>query len=813
MLKNYFNIAFRNLTKHSFYSVINILGLSVGLTCFLFIALFVKDELSYDTHFKDSEKIYRTDFTGMINGNEIVAALMCSPAAKSVKETFPNVEDAFRFRGTGNWFVKKADSQEVFKFEQTEVVYADDNFFTFWSKDLIYGNPETCLLNPKTLVLDKTTAKKIFGDINPVGETLILDNEQTYKVGGVYEDLPRNSHFHYNIMLTLKDHWEYDQPIWMSFNFNTYLKFREGADVQTFSTDLPKYMESKFGPDLQKFMGTTYEEFLEAGNSAEFRLIPLADIHLKSDKLGDIEPNGDIKYVYIFSAIGAFILLLACINFMNLATARSAGRAKEVGLRKAMGAVKSQLIGQFLSEAIIISFLSTIIAFFLAGVLLPYFETISGKSLADSDLLSSGFMFIMFGVALVSGLLAGSYPAFYLSAFKPVETLKGRLNLGLKSGGLRSALVVFQFVVSIAMIIGTAVVYDQLSFIQNKKLGFTKDQVIAVDDIWVLDKKKEAFMQEAMRSSQIASGSLTSFVPIGSVGNNSAYWPGETVNKENTYVFNHRSVDYDYVETLEMNVVEGRNFSRDFPTDTLAILVNEALVKAVGIDEPIGFKISTFADFGGSQEVVSYRIVGVLEDFHYESMKTEIDPVLFKLSPSGGGSALFRVTTNDLDGVVASLKSAWNSVAAGQPFEYYFLDQKFDNQYRSEQRIGQVFVVFAILAIFIACLGLFGLASFTAEQRIKEIGIRKVLGASVTQIVNMLSWNFMKLVGIAFIFAAPLAYFGMRSWLDDFAYRTDLKIWIFAVAGLVACVIAWLTMGFQSWRAARSNPANSLRNE
>jgi putative ABC transport system permease protein len=811
MLKNYFNIALRNLTKHKFYSIINILGLSVGLTCFLFIALFVKDEFSYDKHFRDSDRIYRVDFTGMINGSEFITALMSSPAAKTLKSDYPEVEDAFRMRSTGTWFVNRVGEVQTFKEEN--VVYADPNFFDFWGVKLLAGDAKTCLENPKTLVIDQTTATKIFGNENAVGQMVRLDNKDEYEVTGVYQDLPKNSHFHYNILLNIKDSEDGDSPMWMSFNHNTYVRIKSEFNPNIFEAKMPDLLEIKVGPEIERFMGKSWDEFGEMGNTAGITLMPLMDIHLNSDKIGEHERNGDIKYVYIFSAIGAFILLLACINFMNLATARSAGRAKEVGMRKVMGAVRSQLIRQFMSEAFLISLLSTVIAFLLSIALMPYFNEISGKKLIEMDLLSFDFILIMSTITLVVGLLAGSYPAFYLSKFKPVETLKGKIRLGAKSGGLRSVLVVLQFTVSIAMIIGTAVVYDQLSFVQNKKLGFNKNQVILINDVWILEDKTKAFKQEALRDSRIELGTISSFLPIGEEGNNSVYWLGKDVSPEDTYVINNHRIDYDYVNTLKMGIVDGRNFSREFPTDSLAILINQSMAKHMGLTEPVGSQISTYEGWNDSLVVVTYKVVGVVEDFHYASMKERIEPLLFKLNQGKGRTASFRTNSDDYEGTIASLESTWNEIAPGQPFTYSFLDEKFDRFYASEKQIGKIFSVFAFLAIFIACLGLFGLASFTAEQRIKEIGIRKVLGASIYQIASMLSWNFIRLVGVAFVFAAPIAYFGMKSWLDDFAYRTDIKIWIFIVAGVVAAVIAWLTMGLQSWKAARTNPANSLRND
>ncbi len=811
MLKNNFNVAIRNLLRHKFYSCINILGLSIGLTCFLYIALFVTDEFSYDLHHPDYERICRMDFTGTINGNEFITALMCAPAAQAMKQDFPEVAESFRFRGTGNWFIKRKDQDLTFKEEN--VVNADPNFFEFWSVPLLKGDAKTCLERPHTLVMDETTAKKIFGDDDPIGQIVVLDNETDYEVTGVYPDFPRNSHFHFNIMLTMLDHEDANSPMWMSFDFNTYLKLTTDANPAILEAKFPELLRSKLGPEIQKYMNMSFEDFGATGNTASFGLLPLKDIHLHSDKLGELENNGDIKYVYIFSAIGLFILILACINFMNLATARSANRAKEVGVRKVLGAFRTQLIRQFLVEAILICFISTLLAFELAGLLLPYFNELAGKELILSDLISFEFVGIMTGIMLLVGLLSGSYPAFYLSKFKPSETLKGKVSLGMKSGGIRSTLVILQFTVSIVMIVGTAIVYDQLSFIQSKKLGFDKNQVIMVHDAWILGDQAKAYKQEALRDSRMVSGTLASFLPVGTNNNNNVYFPGTAVNGEETYVVINYYVDHDYIRTLGMEIMEGRDFSRDFPTDTAAVIVNESLVKSMGLENPVGSFVSTYAGGFDNPTIASYKIIGVVKDFHYASMKEGIDALLFHLSEESNGFVSFKVNTNELEETVAFLKTLWDEMAPGQPFAYSFLDERFDRIYEAEQKVGKIFGVFAFLAIFIACLGLFGLASFTAEQRRKEIGIRKVLGASVSHIVNKLSFNFIKLVIVSFAIATPIAYYMMKNWLEDFVYRTDIKIWIFLMAGGVSIAIAYLTMGLQSWKAARSNPVSSLRNE
>ncbi len=810
MLKNYFNVALRNLFKHKFYSLINILGLSIGLTCFLMISLYVVDELSYDTFHSDADRIYRMDFSGAINGSEFITALASAPAGPTMPEEFPEVEAATRLRGSGNWTVRRKDEDNAYNEEN--VIFADANFFTFWDFNLIKGDPKTCLERPNTLVIDQTTAKKIFGDDDPLGEIVVLDSDEDWEITGVYEDIPSNSHFNFSILLSMESREEAKQKFWMSFNFNTYLKLQEGADPVELEAKFPDLIQKYIGPEVEQFMGASMEEFVEAGNSAGFYLFPLTDIHLLSDKLGELDANGDYKYVLIFTAIALFILILACINFMNLSTARSAGRAKEVGVRKVMGAYKSQLRKQFLTEAFLITFISIVIAYGLSFILLEQFNTLADKLMSFNSLLSLNFILIMIGVLITVGFLAGSYPAFFLSRFRPVEVLKGKLNLGLKGGGLRSTLVVLQFCVSIVMIIGTAIVYQQLSYIQNKKLGFSKDHVLLVHNPWMMGDKSESYKNEVIQNTNILSGTLSGFLPVPSNNNNNLWFPGANPTKDESYVFSEFRIDHDYLKTLDIEIKEGRDFSREFPSDSSAIIINEAAAVRLGWSEPLGMKLSTY---GGSQEnptVETFNVIGVVKNFHFQNLRNTIEPLIFELNRSRGFLSL-KVKGENIPSTIDFLRDKWIEFAPGQPFEYSFLDERFNDMYESEQRLGSIFGVFAFLAIFIACLGLYGLAAFTAEQRRKEIGVRKVLGASIMSIITLLSKEFLKLVGIAFIIAAPISYYFMSEWLQDFENRTNINFMVFLLAGIIALVIAWVTMSFQSWNAARVNPAHSLKDE
>ncbi len=810
MFKNYLTAALRNLRKHTFYSAINILGLSIGLTCFILISVYVKDELSYDRFHQDLEQMYRMDFSGVINGNEFITALASVPAAQTMINDFPEVVDATRFRTRGERLIKIKGTDRNFKEE--DVTYADANFFQFFSIPLLNGDVETVLERPNTIAISEKVAKKIFGDEDPVGQVLVMSNEYDFEVTGVFQDIPPQSHFHFDLLLAMEGLDEAKQQFWMSFNFQTYLKLQEGTNPATINAKFPALIEKYIGPEVEQFMGQSLEEFAEAGGAAGFELFPVKDIHLHSDKLGEVEANGDINYVYIFSAVALFILLLACINFMNLATARSASRAKEVGVRKTMGAYKSHLIYQFLSEAVMICMISFAIAIGISALVLPAFEELAAKTLSLTDLFSWQFLSIMFGIMVIVGLLAGSYPAFYLSAFRPVEVLKGKLTLGLKSGGIRSTLVVVQFTVSIIMIVGTAIVFDQLSFIQNKKLGFDKDQIIMIDDAWLLGDKVDAYKTEALRDTRVLNGTVATFLPVNTINNNNLWFPGQNAGSGESHVLHNYRIDEDYIETLGMEIIEGRNFSRDFPNDTTKLILNEAAVRQFGFDKPLGQYLSTY---GGSQEEPRsdvFQVVGIVKDFHYRSLRDRIEPLIFTLDDSRGYIS-FKIQTDNLSSTIDFLRGTWDGFAPGQPFEYSFLDDEFNNMYENEQQIGDIFGVFAFLSIFIACLGLYALAAFTAEQRTKEIGIRKVLGASISSIITLLSKEFSILVAISFVIAAGASYYLMNEWLADFEYRTTLKLTTFVLAGFVAFLVASLTMGSQAYQAARVNPAQSLKDE
>jgi putative ABC transport system permease protein len=814
MLKNYFLIALRNLRKHKFYTSINVLGLAIGIASCLVIVLYVKDELSFDRHHEAADRIYRVDCEILFGPNHLLLAVAPAPLAETFRTEFPEIESAARFWENGSMLFKRFDQN----IKERDVVFADSSIFTVFTIPLIQGNPKKALTDPFTMVISKRAADKYFPNENPVGQSLIVENKDNYKITGVFENMPSTSHFHYDMLLALVSNPYHKDQQWLSNNFVTFLRLRPGATAKDLEAKFPKMVDKYAGPQAVAALGNefTMEKFRASGNKIEWTLRPLTDIHLHSDMQAELDVNSDIAYVYLFGSIALFILAIACVNFMNLSTARSANRAKEVGVRKVMGSLRSHLIRQFLSESILLSMFSFLVALVIAWVMLPSFNDLSNKQLF-LPVTDAGFWLIVFAGALFVGLLAGLYPSFFLSAFRPVNVLKGNVALGMKSGFVRSALVVFQFSISITLIIGTIAVNRQLSFIQNKKLGFGKDQVIVIKDAYALDKQVQTFKDEVLKDSRVLSGTISGFLPVnGTNRNDNTLWPeGVQPDAENMVSVQTWRVDYDYIKTLGMKIKEGRDFSREFPSDSGAVILNEAAVKLFGFEnDAIGKKISNFGDGSGpaSGNVKSFPIVGVVENFHFESLKQNITPLALFLKKSTG-LVSFKFEAKNSGEVIASIEKTWKALAPTLPFSYSFLDEDFGRMYAAEQRLGKIVVVFAALAIIIASLGLFALTAFTAEQRTKEIGIRKVLGASVSSIVMLLSKEFGKLIIIAFVLAAPLAWFGIDWWLKSYTYKTEIGVFVYVVAGGLAFLVAWLTMGYQSLRAASTDPVKSLRSE
>ncbi len=813
MLKNFFTLAFRNCWRNRSTSIIHVLGLALGIATFLLITLFVGHELSFDRFNNKSGQLVRIVFRGRMSGGEIKEANVMPPVAAALRSDFPEVQNATRLSNQGVHRIQYGDKT----FREDALAFVDSNFFELFTLPLVEGDPRTALLQPNTVVITRAVAQKYFGSADPIGKVLqFTDDHQALTVTGLIDRVPDNSHFHFELfasMITLPDA---RNPSWMTSGFYTYLELPKGYNPKKLEAKLPGIVEKYMGPQLQKAMGVTLSQFRHNGNDLGFQLQPLTAIHLHSDLNGEIEANGDVRYVYIFSAVALFMLLIACINFINLSTAGAGKRAREVGIRKVLGSVRGQLVGQFLAESLLLTTIGMVIAIGLVYLALPFFNQLTSQklSLHWSDnpwLLPALVVFTLF-----TGLVAGIYPAFVLSAFKPVLVLKGLFTSSKRNAGLRSALVVFQFFISISLIIGTVVVYRQLYFIQHEKLGYDRDQVLVIQETGWLGDHQDYFRQQLLQDPRVASVSASGYLPAGY-----SYWNNFLIyadNRKDELINSLRyEVDDHYIPTLGMELAAGRNFSAAFGGDSSAIIINETAARNFGwlgvgkpATEAIGHSI-TRPD--GSNPAAPYHVIGVVKDFHFRSFHDLITPLVMTRNTGAGSNLIVKTRTRDIAGLLTTLKNKWADLRAEAPFAYSFLDDRFNNTYNSEQNIGRVLGLFAGLTIFVACLGLFGLATFTAERRTKEIGIRKVLGATNSTIVALLSKDFLRLVGVAFLIAAPVAWLAMNKWLQDFAYRTTIGWWIFVVAALLAIAITLLTIGFRALRAAMANPIDSLRSE
>jgi putative ABC transport system permease protein len=809
MLRNYLKIAWRNLVRNKTYSILNIAGLAIGLSCFLLMALYVVDELSYDRHHKKADRLYRINADIRFGGVDRSLAVVSDPMGAALKKDYPQVEQFTRiYTANGAKVIRKGD---LFITEYN-IGHADSTLFEVFTLPVIAGDLGTALNEPNTVVITESAARKYFNRVDVLGKTLETDANVVYKITAVIKNMPENGHFKFDMLFSM-DNVDYQFGSYVSHNFHTYLLFRDGVDAKAFEKNFSQYIDKYVLPQAKQFMDiSSLEDFKKAGNDLRYSLINVRDIHLKSARAAELGVNSEMQYVYIFSAVAIFILLIACINFMNLSTARSANRSKEVGIRKVLGTEKKSLIQQFLAESTITAVFSLLIAIVLAWAVLPYFNSLAAKNISLESLLRPGMLTALVLLPFFVGVIAGSYPAFYLSSFQPIAVLKGSMNAGFKRSYLRSALVVFQFSISIFLIIGTIVVYRQLGYIQTTNLGFKKENVLIVDGTEALGNNARAFKEEIQKYPEVLGGAFSGYLPVTPSARADQTFSREAIMDSKTG-FNMETwwIDDNYLPTLGIEVVKGRNFSKDFGGDSSGIIINEIAAQIIGHADPIGKKIYT-TDNQDASTMKAYTIVGVVKNFHFESLRQAIGPLSMRLGEVTYTTA-FSVNTSDIKGLVAKIENKWKEMAPSHPFSYRFLDESFDNMYRQEQRVGRVAMSFAILTIVIACLGLFGLANYIAEQRTKEIGVRKVLGASVPNIVQMLSRDFLKLVLIAALLAFPFGWWIMNMWLRDFVYRVDIGWWVFGVAALIAIVIAVATVSYQALKAAIANPVNSLRSE
>ena len=804
MFKNYLKIAWRNVLKNKGIFSINIVGLSLGITTCLLISLFVLDEFSYDRYNKNADNIVRVVFNAKINGEEMKEAVTMAPVANAFVQDLPEVIDATRLT---NLFNPKLSYKNV-TYRNSKFAYVDPNFFEIFTLPIIKGDSQNALAQPNTIVITEAEAQKYFGNEDPIGKQLTLERggNQKFTVTAIIKEVPKNSHFHFDVFASTQGYDKAQGTSWTQSDFFNYLLVKEGTDITALEAKVPSLIETYMGPQIKSEIGISYSDFKQE-NQINLLLQPLTDIHLRSDFTGtsQLEAGGDIKTVYIFIAIALFMLIIACINFINLTTAAASKRAKEVGIRKVLGSDKKQLIYQFITESFLAIVIAVGLAIFIFALVFPIFNELSGKSVALRDLLRPEVLLLIAGLLIFIPFIAGGYPAFFLSSFTPIRALKNKFSGSGGSKGIRGGLVVFQFVISAVLIIATLVVEQQMQFIQNKNLGYDKDQMLILSNASLLGDNVQSLKNILLSDPRVESISQSAFTPAGKSNNSmSGIFLGDQYVRR---MFGY-DIDDQYLPTMGMELVAGRNFSKDFGIESDKVIINESAAQALGFGTDALEKIFYRDTNNGKQKLT---VIGVVQDFHFKSLKEDIEPLIMLNNTYGG--LIVKTKGQEMSGIIKKANAAWLTYNTKEAFDYYILDDAYNNIYVPEQKIGNTLSIFALLTIFVACLGLFGLVTYTAEQRIKEIGIRKVLGSSVAQIVALLSKDFLKLVLVSFVIAFPLAYYLMNSWLQDFAYRVTLSPWVFVLAGVTTLVIAFLTVSFKSIQAATVNPVKSLKAE
>jgi putative ABC transport system permease protein len=808
MLKNFFLNAFRNMRKQSGYIILNVGGLAVGLTSFLFITLYVLDELSYDRFHKNYENIYSIKVVGRLAGGVLDQAVTAAPMASAILNDYPEVLAATRVTQMGAWLIRFGEN----KYNEDGVLFADSTFFKVFDFKLLKGDPNTALVRPRSMVLTEKYAKKYFGKQDPMGQKMIVEADSVlYTVTGVVQDVPDNSHIKFDMLASMSTYpGQANNQNWVSHNFYTYIVVKDGTDIVALQKKFQEMVTKYVGPQLQQILGYSIDDFRKAGNDFSYVLEPLKDLHLKGATQYNLEPNGSLTTVYIFAVIAILILIIAIINYVNLATAKSAGRAKEVGVRKVAGAYKSGLIIQFLGESLIIVTTAALIAVLLVYLFTPSFNQLIGKELSVSLFDNAVSVLSLIALVIIVGISAGFYPSFVLASFNPVEVLKGTLNPGSMSKNLRGILVVFQFTVSIIIIIGSTIVYNQLNYMTKKDLGFDKENLVIIrrpDAFW---RQKEAFRNQLLEIPGVEKVGFSRQVPGYNFSNN-AFFNDEDPEKK-TYLLQQAQVSFDFPEALGVHLVDGRFFSREFSTDSLAVLINEAAVKSLGLTNPVGKYI---LQPRGPQQFQKLKIIGIMKDFNITSMHKAIDPVCFTVLGPGGGDqfATVRLKGNNVKSTLKAIEDKWQTFTTQQPFQYDFFTDIWNNLYASEMKTGKIFILFSILAILIACLGLIGLVTYITNKRTREIGIRKTYGASINVVLRLLSKEVINIMLIASVLAYPVAYFGSRYWLEGFASKVNVNPLIYITATIITLLIGWVSISYQTIKAANRNPANALRIE
>ena len=811
MLRSYFLVALRNLWRQKGYTLINILGLTVGLASTIFILLYVINEMTYDRFHEKSDRIYRVWISGSMPATEMRHAISSPPMAEAMLHDYPEVEQTVRLRKAGGWIVKRGD--RAFHETDDEFIFADSTFFDVFSFKLLKGDPKTCLVEPRSIVLTEEYARKYFGEEDPMGQTLKIEQDTNLSViTGVMQDFPQNSHFHCKMLGSLSTLGDSRSTNWLNHNFYTYVVLKEGTDPVAFESELSGMLTKYVGPMLQQFLGVDVQQFEDSGNSYGYKLQKLTDIHLRSHLQYEFEPNGNPLYVYVFLVAAILILTIAVVNFMNLATARSANRAREVGLRKVVGSKRRQLITQFLTESVVLTLLSMVAAVVLVYLFLPEYDNMIQLSLRFDILSRSWIIPVLIAFALLVGVAAGSYPAFVLASFKPAAVFRSDTGSSRKSL-LRSMLIVLQFTVTIVILVGTIVVNRQLHYMQNKDIGFNKENLLVLKRSDLLKDRIDAFKDQISQHSNVIAVANATQIPTNQFSDN-AHWL-EGWDRTEIFTLATSWVSYDFDRALGLEMASGRFFSRDIPSDSFAVVINESAVNALGLDDPLNNRFMEPGQDG--QEDRFLPIIGVVRDFHFASLQSEIAPMAFHFMRGNyEGVVTIRLGDGKRAETISYIEKTWQEFTNDAPFDYTWMDQELKNMYATEKRTSQILLVFSILSIFLTCLGLLGLISYTTNQRTREIGIRKIMGASVQVVMRLLSREVVNLLAISGLISIP-AYFGARAWLQKFAYHIHLQVGIYflilLLVILVVLLLSMFTVSFHSYRAATANPADSIREE
>jgi putative ABC transport system permease protein len=806
MLNNLIKHSIRSFKRQRKYVIINVLGLSTGIACSLLIALFVINEASYDKFNTKIERIYRLILNGKMGDQEVFVSNTAAVVGPTMLKEFPEVDDFLRMNGKEPIAVEYNNQT----FVEDHLVEADSSFFNFFSIPVLKGDPNNLLNAPWKVVLSESTAKKIFGDENPIEKTIRIGSDSVrYTVTGVMADIPENSHFEANIISSFMTNPSSNYQVWIANSFSTYIMLKPNSSYELVNKKFPSLIEKYVGPELQKFMGVSLGDYEAQGNKYKYYLQKLADIHLDPSIEQEFKEASDPKYIKIFGSIAILIVLIAAINFMNLSTAQASRRAKEVGIKKIGGSSRGMLITQFISESFFLSFISTVLALIAIKIILPYFNNLLGTNLMLNIFANWYIIPVLIFFSLFLGFLAGSYPALFLSSFTPYEVLKGSVKNSIKNGWLRRVLVVFQFAVSILLIVGTMVMYRQIKFMLNKDVGFNKEQLIVITGAGDLGNKIKSFKAAVQEIPGVINTTNSTSVP-GRPDNLNGYMMEGKASE--TFLMYTNWVDYDYLETYGMKLIKGRSFDESFTSDQDACLINEAATNNFGIKDLENTRFIQSQDSRMSKYV---PIIGVVKNFNFQSLSNKIQPYVLRFKPDfyNFGYLTVKISTMNYASTIDAIENKWKEFTAINPLQYYFLDEDFEQMYIQEKQNAQLAVIFSILAIFIASLGLFGLTSFTIEQRTKEIGVRKAMGSSIIGIFVLLSKEIIILISIAALIALPVIYYFASNWLENFYYRIDLGAFSFVAGLTIALGIAIITISYHILRAARVNPAQSLKYE